>query len=49
MERQHIGSLEKGDRRRAESLLLGRRLDMRQAGSGADKSRKRARGQGQGE
>ena len=24
MERQHIGSLEKGDRRRAESLLLGR-------------------------
>ena len=49
MERQQIGSLEKGERRRAESLLLGRRLDMRQAGSGADKSRKRARGQGQGE
>ena len=34
MERQHIGSLEKGDRRRAESLLLGRRQKMRQAGRG---------------
>ena len=49
MERQHIGSLEKGERRRAESLLLGRGQDMTQAGRGADKSRKRARGQGQGE
>ena len=49
MERQHIGSLEKGERRRAESLLLGRRQDMRQAGRGADKSRKWAKGQGQGE
>ena len=44
MERQH---LEKGERRRAESLLLGRGLDMRQAGRGADKSRKWAKGQGQ--
>lgn len=35
---QHIGSLEKGERRRAESLLLGRG-HMTQAGRGADKSR----------
>ena len=37
MERQQIGSLEKGERRRAESLLLGRRQKMRQAGRGRQK------------
>ena len=34
MERQQIESLEKGEMRRAESLLLGRRQKMRQAGRG---------------
>ena len=49
MERQQIGSLEKGERRRAESVLLGRRQEMRQAGRWADQSWKWAKGQGQGE
>ena len=44
MERQH---LEKGERRRAESLLLGRRQEMRQAGRWADQSRKWAKRHGQ--
>jgi len=34
MERQQIESLEKGERRRAESQLLGRRQEIRQAGRG---------------
>ena len=49
MERQQIESLEKGERRRAESVLLGRRQEMRQAGRQADHSWKWAKGQGQGE
>ena len=49
MERPQIESLEKGERRRAESVLLGRRQEMRQAGRQADQSWKWAKGQGQGE
>ena len=41
---KQTGSLEKGKRRRAESLLLGRRQEMRQAGRAADRSRKWAKG-----
>ena len=46
---KQIGSLEKGERRRVESLLLGRRQEMRQAGRWADQSRKWAKRHGQGE